>query len=119
MQFVDTPLHIVSESYGGKMAAGFVRAIIDAQAREDLKVNFRYFQPLHGCLACNHSIQSLILRFTYKTCLYMCICICRLPMMKVPSNQLLFLLHLRVIDLWAVYKSPIFISYTSYVSANQ
>jgi hypothetical protein len=54
VQFIGAPLHIVSESYGGKMAAGFARAIIDAQAREDLKVNFRYHRSLHACLACKH-----------------------------------------------------------------
>ncbi len=42
LQYRDRPLHIVSESYGGKMAAEIARAIVDAQAQEDLKVNFRY-----------------------------------------------------------------------------
>ncbi|CAL8470937.1 g10479 [Coccomyxa elongata] len=40
-EYIDTPLHIVSESYGGKMAAELARAIVHAQETEDLKVNFR------------------------------------------------------------------------------
>ena len=41
LQFRDVPLHIISESYGGKMAAGFALAISRAVDREDLKVDFR------------------------------------------------------------------------------
>ena len=35
------PLHIVSESYGGKMAAEFALAIAAAQAERNMEVDFR------------------------------------------------------------------------------
>ena len=35
------PLHIISESYGGKMAAEFSLAIAAAQAERDVEVDFR------------------------------------------------------------------------------
>ena len=42
LQFRDVPIHIISESYGGKMAAGFALAISRAVNKEDLKLDFRY-----------------------------------------------------------------------------
>ena len=40
-EFEVAPIFIASESYGGKMAISFVRAIQEAQKAGDIKVNLK------------------------------------------------------------------------------